>query len=483
MDLTNHWIGLTAVAIFVIAYAVLIAEERLQLRKSIPVLLAAGLIWILIAIANLLHGQTEATVAAIEPNLLEFAELFLFLIVAMTYVNTIEERGVFDAIRVRLARGGLSLAGFFWVTGALAFLISPFADNLTTALLLGTIAIAVGRESPRFTTVACINIVVAANAGGVFSPFGDITTLMVWQKGVVGFSGFFPLIGPALVNWLVPATIMSFAIGNGKPTAPDQEESRLKPGGRAVVGLFAATIVLTVVLHTFLDLPAALGMMTGLGVLKLYSYAFNRSASQTSPTIDVLGGSLTGLPSAPNGSLQRDGGASSGETAPATPSGQRVAKAASGRPPQLRTPIRTFRNLERIEWDTLLFFYGVILAIGGLGTLGYLTLLSSALYGSLGATAGNVLIGVVSAVIDNVPVMFAVLSMNLTFSPGEWLLVTLTTGVGGSLLSIGSAAGVALMGQARGVYTFSSHLKWSWAIALGYLGSVGAHLILNQGLF
>jgi Na+/H+ antiporter NhaD/arsenite permease-like protein len=125
----------------------------------------------------------------------------------------------------------------------------------------------------------------------------------------------------------------------------------------------------------------------------------------------------------------------------------------------------------------------VVLCVGGLGALGYLSLLSRTLYEGLGPTAANTMVGLVSAVVDNVPVMFAVLSMEPTMPRGEWLLVTLTTGVGGSLLSFGSAAGVALMGQARGSYTFLAHLRWSWAVALGYAASVGAHLLLNRGLF
>ena len=146
-------------------------------------------------------------------------------------------------------------------------------------------------------------------------------------------------------------------------------------------------------------------------------------------------------------------------------------------------PFDVFVSMKRVEWDTLMFFYGIMLCVGGLGALGYLVTLSHVLYGNLGATAANILVGVLSAVIDNIPVMFAVLSMNPEMNIGQWLLVTLTAGVGGSLLSIGSAAGVALMGQARGIYTFSAHLKWIWAIALGYLASIAVHLVMNSALF
>jgi Na+/H+ antiporter NhaD/arsenite permease-like protein len=121
--------------------------------------------------------------------------------------------------------------------------------------------------------------------------------------------------------------------------------------------------------------------------------------------------------------------------------------------------------------------------VGALGALGYLALVSSASYATLGATQANVLVGLASAVIDNIPIMFAVLTMDPQMSHGQWLLVTMTAGVGGSLLSIGSAAGVALMGQARGVYTFFAHLKWIWAVALGYAASIWVHFLVNARFF
>ena len=137
------------------------------------------------------------------------------------------------------------------------------------------------------------------------------------------------------------------------------------------------------------------------------------------------------------------------------------------------------KKVSRAEWDTLLFFFGVILSVGGLGFIGYLSLVSEYLYVGLGATYANFIVGILSAIIDNIPVMFAVITMNPSMSTDQWLLVTLTTGVGGSLLSVGSAAGVALMGQARGHYTFFGHLKWSPVIFIGYVASIYVHLILS----
>jgi Na+/H+ antiporter NhaD/arsenite permease-like protein len=377
-----------------------------------------------------------------------------------------EERGVFDALRSWLVGRGLSLRALFWVTGGLAFVISPVADNLTTSLVMGAVVIALGAQHPKFVALGCINIVVASNAGGAFSPFGDITTLMVWQKGLVSFAGFFPLFIPCLLNWLVPAALMAAQIERGRPAAL-HETARLEAGALIVIALFIGTIATTVLLHNFFHLPPAAGMMLGLGVLKLFSYAFNLHSQQRRLTLDELD-EVFARPS-----LFNDGHRA--ETSP-------VVAARTAQSPTVK-PLHIFRMLERVEWDTLMFFYGVILVVGGLGTLGYLALASRALYEGLGPTAANVLVGVLSAMVDNVPVMFAVLSMNPTMPEGQWLLVTLTAGVGGSLLSIGSAAGVALMGQARGAYTFMSHLRWSWAIALGYAASIGAHLLLNRHLF
>lgn len=453
LDLTSHWVGYTAIVLFVLAYALVIAEEEIHMRKSKPVIVAAGVIWGLIAVVyaqqpDTAYHHTAGTM--IRHNLEEYGELFLFLLAAMTYINTMGERGVFNTLRAWLINKGFSLRTIFWITGLLAFFISPIADNLTTALLMATVVMAVGGTNVKFVSVACINIVVAANAGGAFSPFGDITTLMVWQKGIVQFEEFFYLFIPSVVNWIIPAFIMSLAVKNEAPQATS-DSAELKEGALVVVGLFLVTIAMAVCAHNFLHLPPVIGMMTGLGLLKLYGYVLkmNDRRSFINSTSDNEGTTTLKV----EGLNER------------------------------RQPFNIFQQVERAEWDTLMFFYGIILCVGGLGTIGYLSLGSQFMYGDLGPTTANILVGVISAIVDNIPVMFAVLSMNPDMSQGQWLLVTLTAGVGGSLLSIGSAAGVAVMGQARGIYTFFAHLKWIWAIALGYAASVFVHLWLNSAMF
>ncbi len=443
-DLTDSALGFTAIGIFVFAYILVMAEEFIHLRKSKPVIIAAGLIWGMIGFYYMQHGMPEMAEHAVRENFLEYTELMLFLLVAMTYVNAMEERRVFDALRSWLINKGFGFRQLFWLTGILAFFISPVADNLTTALLMCAVVLAVGGDNTKFVTLACINIVVAANAGGAFSPFGDITTLMVWQKNMVDFWDFFALFIPSVVNFVVPAAIMHFAVPDEKPQAMDEEISMLR-GAKRIIVLFLMTIATAVSFHNFLGLPPVIGMMTGLGYLKFMGFYLKKTHHKFLP-------------------------ASTGDVEHAEQLGSMV-------------PFDIFARVARAEWDTLFFFYGVVLSVGGLGFIGYLALISEGMYTAWGATNANIVVGVLSAIVDNIPVMFAVLTMNPEMSTGQWLLVTLTAGVGGSLLSIGSAAGVALMGQAHGKYTFFGHLKWTPAIAIGYAASIATHMWLNASYF
>ncbi|MCB1736348.1 MAG: sodium:proton antiporter NhaD [Gammaproteobacteria bacterium] len=444
-EFTDHWAGLMSLGIFILAYILVMAEEFTHLRKSKPVVLAAGIIWVCVSVAANHIGMEEDAHEALNHNLMEFGELFLFLLVAMTYINAMEDRQVFKVLRNSLINRGYGFRKLFWMTGFFAFLLSPMADNLTTALVMGAVVMSVGQGNPRFIALGCINIVVAANAGGAFSPFGDITTLMVWQKGMVHFWDFFRLFVPSLVNFVVPAAIMHFAIPDEHPVT-EAKHIDLKPGGRTIVLLFLATIATAVCFYNFFHIKPMLGMMTGLGYLMFFGYVLRRREIRMSDAQGLDGNATV------RGEDRDDF-------------------------------FDIFHRIARAEWDTLLFFYGVILSVGGLGFAGYLALASELMYVDLGATSANILVGLMSSIVDNIPVMFAVLSMNPAMSEGQWLLVTLTAGVGGSMLSIGSAAGVALMGQARGMYTFFAHLRWTPVIALGYAASILVHFWINAARF
>jgi Na+/H+ antiporter NhaD/arsenite permease-like protein len=424
--LTSHPVGWIALAFFALAYVAVMFEERLHIAKSKPVMLAAALIWGLLAWWTAApEGDSSPVRAAFESMLLDYSEVFFFLVVAMTYVTAMGERGIFEALRSRLTRRHLTYRQLFWVTGALAFLISPILDNLTTVLVMSAVILAVCQGNARFITLAFINLVVAANAGGAWSAFGDITTLMVWQARKVEFGEFFAILVPSLVNWLIPAIAMSLKVPAGRPSVGD-DAVRIKEGGIAICVTFALTIAITVAGRQWLEMPAAYGMLTGLALLNIVATRIDRRQRHYALAQGIDG----------------DHGYS------------------------------IFKIIANAEWDTLLFFYGVFACVGGLAAIGYLELASHSMYGGLGYTLANTGMGLLSAVVDNIPIMFAVLKMNPPMDHGQWLLVTLTAGVGGSLLSIGSAAGVALMGASRGLYTFTSHLRWTPSILLGYIASV-----------
>jgi len=426
-------LNISIILIFLLCYTLVILEEFTQIKKSKATIIAAGIIWIMIAFIATKDYEIKIINNSLKHVLLEYCELFLFLFVAMTYINSIKSFGVLDKIKYKILSKNLSYKKIYWLTGILAFFISPIADNLTTALLMSSIIISIEKNNKKFINLTCINIVTAANAGGAFSPFGDITTLMIWQNDIINFKSFFNIFIPSLVSFIIPSLIISFNIPNSKPKNTNIKDKKLKNGAIILIIMFVSTIALTVIIQTYLKLPSVIGMMTGLGFLHIFEYIQNKK----------------------------------------------------------NTNFNLTDQINKIEWETLLFFYGIMLCISGLSAIGILNNISNFIYNDIGCnfstihqhTPANIIIGLLSALIDNIPITFAVLNMNPTMSEGQWLLVTLTAGIGGSLLSIGSAAGIAIMGQAKNIYTFFSHLKWSWAILIGYILGIITHIQINKILF
>jgi Na+/H+ antiporter NhaD/arsenite permease-like protein len=463
LDLTMHWAGYLALVIFAVAYILAMTEEVTELKKSKPMVFAASLIWIFIAGVYTSNGMSEQAGLAFRSSLEGYAELFLFIMVSMTYLNAMEDRGVFDSLRVWLLSKNFTYRQLFWITGFQSFFISAGCNNLTTALLMGSVILAMGKDNRQFVTLSCINVVVASNAGGSFSPFGDITTLLVWQKEVVPFVDFFALLIPAIINFVIPATIMNFFIPKERPSAV-MEAQTMKRGGWIIIFLFVLTIVTSACFENFLRLPPAAGMMLGLTYLKFFSYYLQktRDSHLVSMSMDLSGIKIDYS----DPMIYKD-----------------HQEVEVKKTLVKEVPFDIFQKVANLEWDTLLFFYGVMVGVGGLSFIGYLGIASHHLYGSIDPTLANILVGIASAFVDNGTIMMSVLTMAPDISQGQWLLVTLTAGVGGSMLAIGSAAGVGLMGQAKGIYTFTSHLKWTPVIALGYAGSIAAHFLINARYF
>ncbi len=444
LDLTHHLIGYLAVAITALAYVTAMSEEVIELKKSKPMVLGAALVWFAICVYYAIQGDPKPAVAAFESNLLAYVELLLFILVSMAYLNAMEDRGIFDGLRTWLLNRGFSYRQLFWITGILAFVISTVVSGLAVGLLMGAVAAAVGRSQPRFVAISCVNIVVATNAGGSFSPLGGISTLFVWQSGILEFTEFLNLAIPCLVNFLIPALVMHFFVPREIPPV-SRRAILLRRGSKRIIALFPVTLAITVCSDVFLKLPPAAGMMAGLALLQFFSFYLSRTAAQA------------------------DGSDRLGDPQPADWLDDRE--------------YDIFQKIGNLEWDTLLFFYGAMMMIGALGFVGYLDAIAQFLFGQINPTLANVWIGLSSAFIDNGTLMFAVLSMHPNLPIGQWLLLTLTLGVGGSLLAIGSAPGVGLLGQVKGVYTFGYHLRWFPIILLSYFLSIAVHFWVNARYF
>lgn len=427
-DLTMTWLGFLLLVIFVIGYYFIAREEHYQIDKAKPALFTGTAMFILIGLYYIFYGfDIEFVHDEVEHLILEIAEIFFFLFVAMTYIESMIHMNVFDKLKYNLVSKGYTYRQLFWITGFLAFFISPIADNLTTALILATVLITIEKKNREFLIPGAINIVVAANAGGAWSPFGDITTLMAWVAGKGSFTDFLFLFPSSILGYLVTAFLLSRVVPNEVPKfdLSTEVEPTLLHGAKGVIALGVFTIFCAVMSHQVLHLPAMWGMMFGLSLLKLYSY-----------TLKMKHG---------------------------------------------REHFNVYNAMAKIENNTLIFFFGILAAVGALYFVGWLAL-ASIVYDPtiLGPTWSNIGVGFLSAIVDNVPVMSAVLKASPEMGLEQWMLVTLTAGVGGSLISFGSAAGVGVMGKLPGIYTFGAHMKYAWMILIGYVASIAVWYVQYQ---
>jgi len=419
-DITMTWVGFACLFIFVVGYYFVAAEEKYEIDKAKPALFIGTFMFMLVALYySLNHMNMDLVHTQAQHLILEIAEIFFFLFVAMTYIESLLHMGVFDKLKYNLVSKGYTYRKLFWVTGFLAFFISPIADNLTTALILSTVLITIEKTRKDFLVPGAINIVVAANAGGAWSPFGDITTLMAWTAKKGEFTDFLFLFPAAIGGYLITAVILAKFVPNEVPAFDVSKEKIpvMSEGSKVVMGLGVFTIFCAVMSHQILHLPAMWGMMFGLSLLKVYSYGLKRRYG-----VDHF---------------------------------------------------NIFHSMAKIENNTLMFFFGILAAVGALYFIGWLGLAAVVYHPDvLGATWSNIGVGFLSAIVDNVPVMSAVLKASPEMGLEQWMLVTLTAGVGGSLISFGSAAGVGVMGKLHGIYTFGAHMKYAWTIFIGYVASI-----------
>ncbi len=418
IDLSTHPFGWLLLFIFIAGYYFIAMEDKYRIDKSKPALFIGTLMYILIGGFYAYYGLNFIPFKnEITHLVFEIAQIFFFLYVAMTFVEALIERGVFNALKGKLIAKEYNYTQLFWITGFLAFFISPIADNLTTALILSTVLVTIEKKNRAFLIPSAINVVVASNAGGTWSPFGDITTLMAWTAQKGEFSDFIYLFPASFLGWIVTAYLLSRYVPNenlNQSGEKNNEKIEILKGGKVVIAIGIATIAISVIAKQVMYLPPMWGMLFGLSVLQLYMYSLKRYHKQD---------------------------------------------------------VNIFKSISKIENNTLLFFFGILAAVGALyfaGFLGYVT----ELYDKVNPTYVNIGVGFVSAIIDNVPVMSAVLKSNPAIDYSQWMLLTLSVGIGGSLISFGSAAGVGVMGRMHGIYTFTSHMKLAWTVLIGYAVSI-----------
>jgi Na+/H+ antiporter NhaD/arsenite permease-like protein len=442
LDLTETWAGYWCLLMFVLAHALAYTEEYTSLRGFKPFLLYSGVMWLLVAYYYATHhGDLVLVSTAYEEMLSGFAETFLLLLVVMAYVNSLEERRMTEAVASWI-RGDFTYRRAFWVFGWLAFFMSGFVYNVVVATLLGAVLVSVGhygadRAEARFVGLTSIAIVVASNAGGVLTPFGDVATLLIWRHTHIQVQQFFLLFLPALVNWLVIGWFLSRAVPEGG-FVPEDERYRMKRGANRILVLFLITLTTTVAGVQIFALPAVLGMMLGLSYLAFFYYYLKMTFELSTVRVGTLEDSM---------------------------------------------PIDMGNVIARVEWSIPLYYYGVLASTAALGVMGYFQWLSDAA-ASTGPTFFAVLFGVLSAVIENTALIYAATAQfGSDNSLGQWLLLLLTTSVGGSLL-IGSAPALILLAITRGSgYTLGEHVRWTKYIALGFFAAVLTHLIVNFWTF
>ena len=428
-NLSNIVINMGVVLLFCAAYLLVISEEFTGLRKSKVVIFIAGLIWALLAWQLQQLGYPNLAKQIVHHALMAYIELALFLLVVMTYIKVLQSSRVFLAFATWLLAKGLSWRQFYWLVCGLTFVLAPIVGSLITSLIMVTLVMAMNDTDTKFINISCIAIVVAANAGGVFSPLGDITTQMLWQHGILSWADLKYLLVPALINGLLPITVMSYFIAT--PVLEPPQPVSMKPNGKWFMLLFMLTLITAFAFRYYLQLPAVIGMMVGLGYLMFFGYYLKITKGRQAARKGIVVGKKFDI----------------------------------------------FTKIRRIEWGTILFLYGGLLCLTGLATVGYLQIAAQGSYVDWNAMFHDnylliVITGFVSAMLGNIPVLHGLLSLNLDLSNQQWQMLTLAIGLGGSLLPLGSVVGILLLGQARHKYTFMGHVKWFWVIALGYLAAM-----------
>jgi len=410
-----------ACIIFVVGYVLITLEHQWKINKSITATALAAILWCLIALSGADHNLVESAIHHLSG---ETFSLIVFLLAAMTLVEILVHYRFFDLLRVKLFSLGLKDSAQLVLISIIAFFLSGIIDNLTTTIVM--VQIARRFFKGKNLLIAVGSIVVASNAGGAFSPVGDVTTIMIWLAGkftaleIITW-GFLPSLSILIVStWLFVRQIEGTTTDD---TPTTHETVSLSRSEKVIIGLAFASFTLPIFAH-FVGLPPFMGLLFGVGIVGLIIGLFaNTGATEESHlAVDIE------------------------------------------------------KLLGKVDITSLLFFIGILFAVGALGFLGILDTLSTSLFGETPEVSrlivGSVLLGVFSAIFDNIPLTAAAIDMLQTTDFRIWVLLAICVGTGGSMLVIGSAAGVVAMGMVKEL-SFKQFLKIATIPALaGYVTAI-----------
>lgn len=419
------------VVIFIIAYAAIALEHPLKINKSASALIGAGLLWTIYALAT---GDSHKISEELGHSLMGTAQIIFFLMGAMTIVEVIDAHNGFEVITKRIRTTQLS--SLMWLVGIVTFFLSAILDNLTTTIvMISLMRKLLAKHDDRLFFAGII--VIAANSGGAWSPIGDVTTTMLWIGGqITALAIIKSVFLPALVSLLVPLGITAYVLRGRPVEAPVAKDSdhglhttEFERNLMFYLGL--GVLVAVPVFKTVTNLPPFMGIMFGLGILWLVGDLVHRHKED-----------------------------------------------------EAKHHFTLVHALSRIDLSSLVFFIGILLAVATLEHTHILSSLAEWLNQNVGRQDIIVMaIGLVSAVVDNVPLVAASMGMYslAEFPPDHflWEFLAYCAGTGGSILIIGSAAGVAAMGLEK-IHFFWYVKKISGLALVGYFAGAGAYLLQFQ---
>lgn len=412
--------------VFVAGYFLIAAEHNIKINKAATALITGVLCWFIFALYS---PDKQLTATALNEHLGELSGILFFLLSAMTIVELIDSHDGFNLITERIRQN--KKRGLLWIVGFLTFFMSAILDNLTTTIVLISLLRKLVKDKQDRLYFSGI-VIVAANAGGAWSPIGDVTTTMLWIGGqITAFKIMISLILPSLACMIIPLLIVSFKM-NGTVEKPDSDKikSNVLPIIHQKIVLISgiSILILVPVFKTLTGLPPYMGILLGLGIIWIITEVLHHS-----------------------------------------------------RKGEEKNTLSVVHALRKIDTSTILFFLGILIAISALQSTGILTTLADSLARSIkNQSIIIILIGLLSSVVDNVPLVAAVQGMyDLTLYPTDnyfWEFLAYSAGTGGSALIIGSAAGVAAMGMEN--INFIWYLKRiTWLALIGFFAGAGVYIL------